>query len=209
MCKLKTCLIATPPFTKPPFVNSRYKALPRAKANMRMPDSFNAEKDALVVSLSLSIYIYIHMYAYIYMYIYTSLSIHIYIYINMYMYIRQIVQSRQRMTAWYGRDVIRCQTRQGEIRCQITSRHIVPCHTMSSNAPKGNGIGAKGYIYIYTHVYRVMHKSIGLCVYIYIYIYVYTCLARVGLDCERSYRLWNAGSWLWREQWIDEQWIGE
>ena len=45
MCKLKTCLIAKPPFTKHPFVNSRPFA-PKAQAEARKPHRIRfAQKD--------------------------------------------------------------------------------------------------------------------------------------------------------------------
>ena len=44
---LKTCLIANPPFTKPPFVNSRGLCAARRRARCRQPQEIGGEQRAI------------------------------------------------------------------------------------------------------------------------------------------------------------------
>ena len=71
-------IIAKPPFTKPPFANSRSRLRP-----MSIP-RFWTSNVYVYMYICVYIYIYIHTYTYMYICIYIYIYIHIYIYIYIY-----------------------------------------------------------------------------------------------------------------------------
>ena len=103
MC-LYYIIIAKPPFTKPPFVNSRgfgvgTRSEVRENARGRRAPGLCNERDIICI--------YLYIYIYIYVYIHTCICLlHIYIYIYIYIYTGAVSQVANGSTEYVARPLV-------------------------------------------------------------------------------------------------------